>query len=145
MAKVVRVFLDYGRSTRRSAPRGLIAVLVAVVVFGARVGWLRIHRAVTVVPATAVVLTPLPAAGVDMQMINSLDHGSEGQNVLYAAGHMVPTTMPYAGETRDQNSSRWLDNIYTVQTEHFLSTRGVLSNLPFDDRDTIMLPTSDHE
>jgi prepilin-type N-terminal cleavage/methylation domain-containing protein/prepilin-type processing-associated H-X9-DG protein len=76
-----------------------------------------------------------------MQLGNSLNHTSEGQNVLYADGHVEWQSTPYAGENRGQNSNTWLDNIYTVQTGTLASSGGSVSGLPFDDRDTIMLPT----
>ena len=76
-----------------------------------------------------------------MQLGNSLNHTSEGQNVLYADGHVEWQTTPFAGENRGQSSSTWLDNIYTVQTGTLASTGGAVSGLPFDNLDTIMLPT----
>jgi len=78
---------------------------------------------------------------LDMQLGNSLNHNSEGQNVLYADGHVEWQPTPYAGENRGQSSNTWLDNIYTVQTSTLASQGGVTSGLPFDDRDAIMLPT----
>ncbi|HEY8751979.1 MAG TPA: prepilin-type N-terminal cleavage/methylation domain-containing protein [Tepidisphaeraceae bacterium] len=78
---------------------------------------------------------------LDMQLGNSLNHSSEGQNVLYADGHVEWQASPYAGENRGLNSNTWLDNIYTVQTSNQASTGGVVNGLPYDDRDTIMLPT----
>jgi len=81
------------------------------------------------------------SAPIDMQMGNSLNHNSEGQNVLYADGHVEWQSTPYAGENRGQNSNTWLDNIYTVQTSNLASTGGVVSGTPYDDRDAIMLPT----
>lgn len=81
------------------------------------------------------------SAPLDMQLGNSMNHNSEGQNVLYADGHVEWQSTPYAGENRGQNSNVWLDNIYTVQTSNQASTGGVVSGLPYDDRDAVMLPT----
>ena len=97
---------------------------------------------VTYVPVSMAL--PQPQIPLDMQMGNSLDHNTEGQNVLYADGHVFgcPTTQPSFPETRGTNSNTWLDNIYTVQTSNLASQAGVVSGLPYDDKDAIMLPTS---
>ena len=50
--------------------------------------------------------------------------------------------MPSGGETRGQYSNTWLDNIYTVQTSDLSRTGGVISGVPYDNRDLIMIPTS---
>ena len=81
------------------------------------------------------------SAPIDMQKGNSLNHTSEGQNVLYADGHVEWQSTPYAGENRGQNSNTWLDNIYTVAISNTSSTGGVVQGQPYDDRDSIMLPT----
>jgi prepilin-type processing-associated H-X9-DG protein len=78
---------------------------------------------------------------LDMQLGNSLNHSSEGQNVLYADGHVEWQSTPYGGENRGTNSNTWLDNIYTVAASNQSSTGGLVSGLPYDDRDAIMLPT----
>lgn len=82
------------------------------------------------------------SAPLDMQMGNSLNHNSEGQNVLYADGHVEWQSTPYAGENRGTNSNTWLDNIYTVQTGNLASSGGVCNGQPFDDKDAVMLPTA---
>lgn len=79
-----------------------------------------------------------------MQMVNSLNQNSEGANVFYAEGRIIPmpTTMPSDPGYRGQSRSAWLDNIYTVQTSNLASTGGVVAGTPYDDKDAIMLPTS---
>ena len=77
-----------------------------------------------------------------MQMGNSLNHSSEGQNVLYADGHIEWQVRPTTVESPGTNSNTWLDNIFTVTTSNQASTGGVVSGLPYDDKDAITLPTS---
>jgi len=81
------------------------------------------------------------SAPIDMQMGNSLNHSNEGQNVLYADAHVEWQVQPYAGETRGQGSNTWNDNIYTVQTGSLASTGGAVQGQPYDQADTILLPT----
>jgi len=78
---------------------------------------------------------------LDMQLGNSLNHQSEGQNVLYADGHVSFETTCYAGETRGTNSNTWNDNIFTTSTGPQSSTGGVTNGLPQDNIDSILLPT----
>jgi prepilin-type N-terminal cleavage/methylation domain-containing protein len=82
------------------------------------------------------------SAPIQMQMGNSLNHGSDGQNVLYADAHVEWQVQPYAGETRGQGSQTWNDNIYTVQTSGLSSTGGAVQGEPYDQADTILLPTN---
>lgn len=81
------------------------------------------------------------SAPIDMAMGNSLNHSSDGQNVLYADAHVEWQVQPYAGETRGQGSATWNDNIYTVQISQLASTGGAVQGYPYDQADTIMLPT----
>ncbi len=139
--------LDYSPNSRRSSRRGWIVIALAVGVFAARVGWMQAHKPI---PTPAVKFIPVPMTfpppqiPLDMQMGNSLNHNTEGQNVLYADGHVFgcPTTQPAFVVTPGTNSNVWLDNIYTVQTSNLANQEGVVSGLPYDDKDAIMLPTS---
>jgi prepilin-type N-terminal cleavage/methylation domain-containing protein len=81
------------------------------------------------------------SAPIDMQMGNSINHASEGQNILYADAHVSWEVQPYAGETRGQGSATWNDNIYTTQIGPLTSQGGATQGQPYDQNDTIMLPT----
>ena len=81
------------------------------------------------------------SAPLDMQQGNSLNHISEGQNVLYGDGHVEWQVTPFAGETRGQGSNTWQDNIYTVQPAANAQQGGAVRGEPFDNLDTILLPT----
>jgi len=81
------------------------------------------------------------SAPVQMQMGNSLNHSSDGQNVLYADAHVEWQTQPFAGEPRGQGSQTWNDNIYTVQISALSTSGGATQGQPFDQADTILLPT----
>jgi prepilin-type N-terminal cleavage/methylation domain-containing protein/prepilin-type processing-associated H-X9-DG protein len=90
---------------------------------------------------TAPEIVTTGSAPIDMQVGNSLNHSSDGQNVLYADAHVEWQVQPYAGETRGQGSNTWNDNIYTVQTSSLASTGGATQGCPYDAVDTILLPT----
>jgi len=85
------------------------------------------------------------SAPLDMDRGNSNNHNNEGQNVLYADGHVEWQPSPYAGETRGQGTQTWQDNIYTVAistTSHTGGADGGSNSLPNDSFDTIMLPAA---
>ena len=134
------IILNYTSRPRRFSPRAPIAILLAVLIFAGRSAFFYAGRSTPAPP----VLTNVPPAPtpIDMSMGNSLNHNSEGDNVLYADGHIEWQVRPTAPETRGTNSNTWLDNIYTVQTSNLASTRGAVQGLPYDDNDAIMLPTS---
>jgi len=81
------------------------------------------------------------SAPLDMQVGNSLNHISEGQNVLYGDGHVEWQVTPFAGETRGQGSNTWQDNIFTVQPTSNAQSGGAVQGQPFDNLDSILLPT----
>jgi prepilin-type processing-associated H-X9-DG protein len=77
---------------------------------------------------------------------NSNNHAGDGQNVLYADGHVDWTATIYAGSPRPlTNTPR--DNIYTALTANAttaLTTHvGVATARPWDQYDTVLLPTDD--
>jgi len=78
---------------------------------------------------------------LDMQLGNSLNHQSEGQNVLYADGHVSFETTCFAGETRGNNSNTWNDNIFCTSAGTQTPSGGLPNGLPQDNIDTVMLPT----
>ena len=85
------------------------------------------------------------SAPLDMQKGNSNNHNNEGQNVLYADGHVEWQVSPYAGETRGTGTATWQDNIYTTATNPQASTGGQVASssaVPQDAADTILLPAS---
>ncbi len=69
--------------------------------------------------------------GRDMEQANSANHEREGQNVLYADGHVKYEPTPFVGVGRD--------NIYTAKT----GTPPTVERSPTDATDTILLPTDD--
>ncbi|MBC8107576.1 MAG: hypothetical protein H7Z14_13375 [Anaerolineae bacterium] len=70
----------------------------------------------------------------DMKLANSRNHNSDGQNVLYADGHVSFTTNPFVGIKRD--------NIFTTKNEKHALSGGPIFESPFDGDDSILLPTS---
>jgi prepilin-type processing-associated H-X9-DG protein len=71
----------------------------------------------------------------DMRQGNSDNHGQDGQNVLYADGHVEFQTNPFVGVDRD--------NIYTRGGT--LYGTGVGQDLvagPYAPNDSVLLPTS---
>jgi prepilin-type N-terminal cleavage/methylation domain-containing protein/prepilin-type processing-associated H-X9-DG protein len=82
---------------------------------------------------------------LQMGLGNSNNHQNEGQNVLYADGHVEWQPSPYAGETRGTGSSTWQDNIFTTSTGPQSHTGGSVASssaLPQDHADSILLPAS---
>jgi prepilin-type N-terminal cleavage/methylation domain-containing protein/prepilin-type processing-associated H-X9-DG protein len=89
----------------------------------------------------------------DQQKANSNNHNGDGQNVLYADGHVEFQTSPFAGTviagsgTTSFNPT-YRDNIYTPcgATRASTGTDGLgLNNGPNDASDTFLLPTDDSQ
>ncbi len=90
------------------------------------------------------VATAFGSAGNTMRRANSNNHDKDGQNVLYADGHVDWATSPYVGT---QN-----DNIFTARSATTPVT-GTGANVtsgatsgngtPYDANDSILLPTDD--
>jgi len=78
-----------------------------------------------------------PVANPDVG--NSANHDGEGQNVLYADGHVEWQSSPYAGETRGAGTDTWQDHIYTVASGGRAGS--ATAGEPIDAADTILLPT----
>jgi prepilin-type N-terminal cleavage/methylation domain-containing protein/prepilin-type processing-associated H-X9-DG protein len=77
------------------------------------------------------------SSGIQMRMANSNNHQKDGQNVLYADGHVEFQLTPFVGTNGD--------NIYTRGGDAFPAAGG--SNLvdsPYATGDTVMLPTDDN-
>jgi len=81
------------------------------------------------------------AARKDMQNANSNNHNGDGQNVLYADGHVEFQNTPYCGMQRSQG---YKDNIYTAQSP-LASADGANMNMgvPQDEKDTCLAPNDD--
>jgi prepilin-type N-terminal cleavage/methylation domain-containing protein/prepilin-type processing-associated H-X9-DG protein len=73
---------------------------------------------------------------------NSNNHAGDGQNVLYADGHVDWAQTPYCGSPRPVSGSP-RDNIFTggVATT---AVAGTLNTRPADQYDTVMMPTDDN-
>jgi prepilin-type processing-associated H-X9-DG protein len=89
------------------------------------------------------------ASGAEQRGANSGNHQKDGQNVLYADGHVDWSTSVFAGAQQD--------NIFTARGAPFpvaqatyatasqallTSATNVSSMSPYDNTDSIMLPTS---
>jgi prepilin-type N-terminal cleavage/methylation domain-containing protein/prepilin-type processing-associated H-X9-DG protein len=82
------------------------------------------------------------SARKEMSDSNSNNHNGDGQNVLYADGHVEFQNTPYCGMQRGKaGSAGWRDHIYTgTATDSGASTKG---NAPVDQLDSVLLPTDD--
>jgi prepilin-type processing-associated H-X9-DG protein len=70
----------------------------------------------------------------DMKHANSRNHDGDGQNVLYADGHVEFQQNPFVGVNRD--------NIFTRRagSSGFASAPGHIGRSPFDANDSVLLP-----
>jgi len=78
---------------------------------------------------------------------NSNNHGGDGQNVLYADGHVDWTPTPYAGSPRPLTGTP-RDHIFTslsaAPTTALATHIGDTTAQPWDQYDSFMLPTDDN-
>ena len=74
--------------------------------------------------------TPTSARSA-VEEANSPNHEQEGQNVLYADGHVSYETTPFVGLNHD--------NIFTART----GAPPIVERSPTDATDTLLLPTDD--
>ena len=89
-------------------------------------------------PATLTTLAN--ASRTQMAMVNSPNHNGDGQNVLYADGHVEFTNSPYAGSPRPVlNTPR--DNVYTFGAATLASAGDGIRGSPLDRYDSVLLPT----
>jgi prepilin-type N-terminal cleavage/methylation domain-containing protein/prepilin-type processing-associated H-X9-DG protein len=102
------------------------------------------------------VMQPPNAPRSDMQNANTNNHNGDGQNVLYADGHVDWSSTPYCGSPRDSTTNAQLprDNIYTygiadtmtaVGSQQAPGSNKSSSALPQDQFDSILLPTDDDQ
>jgi len=91
------------------------------------------------------VVVPSTSARQAIVNANSNNHSGDGQNVLYADGHVDWTATPFAGSPRPIASSP-RDNIYTADTSG-TSYAGVYTAktgaAPADQYDSVMMPDDD--
>ena len=86
-----------------------------------------------------------------MTKANSNNHNGDGENVLYADGHVEFQTSPFAGKIISSNGSTsfnptYRDNIYTpcgASRQANGSDATGINNGPNDASDTHLLPTDD--
>jgi prepilin-type processing-associated H-X9-DG protein len=81
-----------------------------------------------------------------MRQGNSAIHGGEGQNVLYADGHVEFQLTPFCGEFRPGGGSNlFRDNIYTAGGPNSVNPKGptpVVWSAPQDQLDSVLLPVA---
>jgi len=83
-----------------------------------------------------------------MAAANSNNHGGDGQNVLYADGHVDWSPTVYCGSPRPISGAP-RDNIYTAaspMTSDPAQNKGSgveATNNPLDQYDSVMLPSDD--
>jgi len=92
-------------------------------------------------PDNVKVALPNSARNV-MSNANSNNHNGDGQNVLYADGHVEFQNTPYAGMLRTGTKTAFRDNIYTASSGQ--TTGSHASNAgPQDQMDSILYPHDD--
>jgi prepilin-type processing-associated H-X9-DG protein len=80
----------------------------------------------------------------EMSTANSGNHNGDGQNVLYADGHVEFQNTPFCGMMRDAaKPTRYRDNVYTFGAGFGATTAGVgVKGPPADALDSVLLPVS---
>jgi prepilin-type processing-associated H-X9-DG protein len=80
-----------------------------------------------------------------MQNANSNNHNGDGQNVLYADGHVEFQNTPYCGmlRTTTTGTNAFRDNVFTATKDVDLSTQHKSGEGPQDQNDSILYPTDD--
>ncbi|HWE92995.1 MAG TPA: DUF1559 domain-containing protein [Tepidisphaeraceae bacterium] len=68
--------------------------------------------------------------------VNSPNHNGDGQNVLFADGHVEFSSTPFCGAVRASATAK--DNVYTSG-----SSVQTIGQMPVDSEDSVMLPVSD--
>lgn len=93
----------------------------------------------------AVTLATHSSGSKDLAHGNSNNHLNQGQNVLYADGHVQWQTSPFCGVSVTNGSTlTFNDNIYTVQRSSYDEQGTVASTVfPWDGTDSYLLPTDD--
>ena len=94
-------------------------------------------------PQDDVVKPRVNSARNEMQKANSNNHNGDGQNILYADGHVEFQNTPYAGmlRTSTTGTNAFRDNVYTASTGVIQGTHS--GKQPQDQNDSILWPTDD--
>ena len=94
-------------------------------------------------PTDNVTIVKARSARNIMANANSNNHNGDGQNVLYADGHVEFQNSPFCGMLRPNNNPTlsFRDNIYTATNG--ASGTPKLNEGPQDQYDTVLLPTDD--
>ena len=94
-------------------------------------------------PTDNVVRARVNSARNEMQKANSNNHNGDGQNVLYADGHVEFQNTPYCGmlRTSTTGTNAFRDNIYTASQGVIQGTHA--GKQPQDQNDSILWPTDD--
>ena len=95
-------------------------------------------------PSDDVRIPAFNSSRTDMARANSNNHNGDGQNVLYADGHVEFQSTPFCGMLISTSSTNnYRDNIYTASGTRGESKGGVTTSGPLDEKDSILLPTDD--
>jgi prepilin-type N-terminal cleavage/methylation domain-containing protein/prepilin-type processing-associated H-X9-DG protein len=90
---------------------------------------------------------PYNAARSIMQNANTNNHNGEGQNILYADGHVEFQNTPFCGMIINQGGNTYRDNVYAPTSGTTRSNDGnespSLASGPNDDKDSHLLPTDE--
>jgi prepilin-type processing-associated H-X9-DG protein len=81
------------------------------------------------------------ARRADIIRINSPNHAGDGQNVVYADGHVDWCATPFVGMPRTISGSTMRDNVYVAGGPGTAAPAAVLA-APADADDSILLPVS---
>jgi prepilin-type N-terminal cleavage/methylation domain-containing protein/prepilin-type processing-associated H-X9-DG protein len=96
-------------------------------------------------PTNAVTSSTPTSARAIMMAANSNNHKNDGQNVLYADGHVEYQKTPWAGSYETSGGTALRDNIYVADTSGTITAGagGSTTGQPDTALDSVLLPTDD--
>ncbi len=95
-------------------------------------------------PANKVTAVTHSSSSRDMSQGNSNNHKNQGQNVLYADGHVLFQASPFCGAPLPVTTgTAFNDNIYSARTALEEGGAVTSSSFPCDYQDSYLLPTDD--